>query len=232
MKVELTKTFFAEAAHRNPNGPPRTRRLHGHSYEIVLVVEGEVTSEVGWLIDYGDISAAFKPVYQQLDHALLNDIPDLDDPTVPGLRGWLLRKLTPVLPGLKDVRVAIVGACAYAPEFLPPRPGEGLPGAVRLTFEAAQSLAQLPGAHKCHHMHGHSYRVEIAADDPEALREPLREVYDLVDHTCLNDVPGLETATCEIICHWLWQRLAACPAGIRAIAVQETNSARCTYYGE
>ncbi|HQH67975.1 MAG TPA: 6-carboxytetrahydropterin synthase, partial [Candidatus Hydrogenedentes bacterium] len=62
--------------------------------------------------------------------------------------------------------------------------------------------------------------------------EPLREVYELLDHTCLNEVPGLETATCEIICHWLWQRLAACPAGIRAIAVQETHSARCTYYGE
>ncbi len=232
MKVQLTKTFFAEAAHRNPGGPPKTRRLHGHSYEIVLVVEGEVSSEFGWLIDYGDITAAFKPIYQQVDHAYLNDIPDLDAPTVPGLRDWIFRKLAPALPGLKDVRVAIVGDCTYAPELIPPCPETKQPGAIRFTFEAAQSLTQLPETHKCHQMHGHSYRVEVAADDPEALRGPLRDVYELLDHTSLNEVPGLEIATCEVICHWLWQRLAACPAGIRAIAVQETPSARCTYYGE
>ncbi len=232
MNVELTKTFFAEAAHRNPNGPEKTRRLHGHSYEITLVVEGEVTSDIGWLVDYGDIGAAFNPLYRQLDHAVLNDIKDLSEPTVPGLRAWIFRKLKPALPCLKDVRVAIVGACAFAPELLPPRPAERLPGAVRFTFEAAQSLAQLPPAHKCHNMHGHSYRVEVAADKPELLHDALREVYGLLDHTCLNDIPGLESATCEIICRWLWERLAMHPADVRVVIVQETHSARCLYYGK
>ena len=98
------------------------------------------------LVLYGDVPLIQTETLQRLlaaEGRLAVLVADLDDPTVPGLREWLLRKLTPVLPGLKDVRVAIVGACTYAPEFLPPRPGEGLPGAVRFTFEAAQSLAEL-----------------------------------------------------------------------------------------
>lgn len=232
MNVTLTKTFFAEAAHHNPHGTETTQRLHGHSCQITLVVEGEVSQNIGWLMDYGDISAAFTPLYKQIDHAVLNDIDDLSDPTVPGLRDWLIRKLKPSLPCLKDVRVAIVGACTFKPEFLPPRPEENLPAAVRFTFEAAQSLAQLPESHKCHHMHGHTYRVEVAADIPEALVEPLHEIYALVDHTCLNDIPELQKGTCEVICRWLWERLERYPVGIRAVIVQETNSARCIYYGK
>lgn len=232
MNVTLTKTFFAEAAHRNPGGSETTRRLHGHSYEITLVVEGEVSPSIGWLLDYGDISAAFKPFYEQIDHAVLNDIEDLADPTVPGLRKWLIHKLKPILPCLKDVRVSIVGACVFNPEPVPPRPEEGLPAAIRFTFEAAQSLAQLPESHKCHNMHGHSYRVEVAADKPETLIEPLRETYGVLDHSCLNELPGLEGATCEIICRWLWERLEGHAAGVQAVIVQETDSARCIYYGK
>ena len=232
MKVELTKVFFAEAAHFNPDGPEKAQRLHGHSYAITLVVEGEVLSDIGWLIDYSDIGTAFKPLYEQIDHAVINDISDLDEPTVPGLRAWILCKMRTALACLKDVRVTIVGDLAFAPKLLPARPEEGLPTALRFTFEAAQSLAQLPESHKCHNMHGHSYRVEVAADEPEALHEPLREVYDLLDHACLNEIPGLESATCEIICRWLWDRLERHPAGVRAVVVQETNSARCLYHGE
>ncbi|HQH54662.1 MAG TPA: 6-carboxytetrahydropterin synthase [Candidatus Hydrogenedentes bacterium] len=232
MNVELTKSFFAEAAHHNPRGNEKTSRLHGHSFDITLVVEGEVLSEPAWLIDYGDITAAFNPLYEQIDHAVLNEIEDLADPTVHGLRDWLFRKLKPALPCLKDVRVRIVGACSFAPERVPPRPEEGLPAAIRFTFEAAQSLAQLPETHKCHNMHGHSYRVEVAADDLEAVNEPLREIYAILDHRCLNDIPGLESATCEIICYWLWERLKMHRAGVRAVGVQETNFARCLYYGK
>ncbi|MFO7976929.1 MAG: 6-carboxytetrahydropterin synthase [Candidatus Hydrogenedentota bacterium] len=232
MNVTLTKRFFAEAAHWNPQGSEATQRLHGHSYEITLVVEGEVSPTIGWFIDYADISAAFKPLYKQIDHAVLNDIDDLADTTVPGLRDWIMRNLKPALPSLKDVRVAIVGACAFNPELVPPRPEDGLPGGVRFTFEAAQSLAQLPEDHKCHNMHGHSYRVEVAADAPEALTDALREVYEFLDHRCLNEIPRLEKATSEVICRWLWERLEGHPAAIRAVIVQETNSARCIYHGK
>ncbi len=54
----------------------------------------------------------------------------------------------------------------------------------------------------------------------------------VLDHTCLNETPGLEGTTCEHMCQWLWNRLAEMGQTPLATVVQETNSARCYYYGE
>src|SRR5436853_7925676 len=83
MKVELRKSFQFEAAHLLPNLPTshKCRRLHGHSFQAEIVVAGECDLQLGWLMDYADISDAFKPFWEQLDHRYLNDIPGLQNPT-------------------------------------------------------------------------------------------------------------------------------------------------------
>ena len=53
-----------------------------------------------------------------------------------------------------------------------------------------------------------------------------------LDHRTLNDVPGLENPTAEVLCGWLWQRLAPHLPRLSAITVHETCTARCTYRGE
>ena len=67
MRVELRKTFQFEAAHLLPHLPKthKCRRLHGHSFVVDVVVEGECDPKLGWLMDYADISAAFKPIHDQ-----------------------------------------------------------------------------------------------------------------------------------------------------------------------
>lgn len=232
MKVELTKTQYAEAAHRNPKGTEAQQRLHGHSYRIDLVAEGEVTSELGWLVDFGDIKRAFAPLYKQIDHGDLDAIEGLHDSTLPGLRAWIMKRLSPQLPMLKDVRVFIEGDCAFRPVELPPDAVEDLSARTRFTFEAAQYLPQLPPEHPCRRLHGHSYRVEVGAGDLAALRPHLEELYNLLDHRCLNDIPGLENATCEVIGEWLWKRFERVVNDLRVIVVQETDTARCIYRGE
>ncbi len=178
MKVELVRTFFFEAAHRNPRGDARQQRVHGHSYRADLVVAGKVASEYGWLMDYGDIKALFQPLYAQLDHHYLNEnTPELQDTRLPALRAWILERLQPQLPMLADVRVSIVGDLAFKPVQLEAEPSKKLPARWRFTFEAAQSLPQLPDSHPCHLLHGHSYRVEAGAADMESLRAALEEIY-------------------------------------------------------
>lgn len=232
MRVHLTKTFWVEAAHRNPAGGAAQARLHGHSYRIDIHAAGEVASPYGWLIDYGEIKARFRPLYEQLDHRCLNDVAGLEDTTLPGLRAWLLEQFAPRLDTLTDIRVAIVGDCEYRPAALDADPAQGLPARLRFTFEAAQYLGQLPEGHPCRNLHGHSYRIEAAAADLDGLRAPLRGLYDALDHRCLNDIAGLENATCEIIARWMWERLAPEAAGLELLIVQETDSARCIYHGE
>jgi len=63
-----------------------------------------------------------------------------------------------------------------------------------------------------------------------AVVEPL--LLKELDHRTLNDVPGLENPTSEVLCGWLWSRLATRIPGLSAVTVHETCTARCTYRGQ
>ena len=108
MKMELRKSFQFEAAHLLPRLPRshKCRRLHGHSFKVEIAVAGECDPELGWLMDYADLSAAFKPIWQQLDHYYLNEIPGLENPTSENLAVWIWRRLKRKLPLLTEVVVA------------------------------------------------------------------------------------------------------------------------------
>lgn len=231
MQVELTRTFFFEAAHRNPKGTPAQQRVHGHSYGVELVVRGEVQSPYGWLIDYGDIKRGFQPIYDQLDHAYLNELPGHGDTRLMALQAWIAQRAQEALPMVTDVRLSIRGDLRFAPQRLGDDPIRNLPERVRFTFEAAQSLPQLPAGHHCHNLHGHSYRMEVGAANLDALEPALREIYDALDHTNLDETPGLEGSTCEHICRWVWQWLANEGHAPTIVVVQETEASRCAYYG-
>ncbi len=118
--MELRKTFHIEAAHRLPHVPQghKCGRLHGHSFAIEIALKGPVGSHTGWVLDYADIKAAFKPLYDQLDHNYLNDLPGLENPTSENLAIWVWRALQQSLPGLMEVVVAetCTSRCIYRGE--------------------------------------------------------------------------------------------------------------------
>src|SRR6476660_9625859 len=92
MRVELTKDYRFEAAHRLPQVPPdhKCSRMHGHSFCVEITIAGEVDQAMGWLQDFGDITAIVEPMLKrELDHRTLNDIPGLENPTSEVLCGWL-----------------------------------------------------------------------------------------------------------------------------------------------
>jgi 6-pyruvoyltetrahydropterin/6-carboxytetrahydropterin synthase len=119
MKVvmELRKTFQFEAAHLLPKLPEshKCRRLHGHSFSVEICIEGPCDPELGWVMDYADISAAFRPLYRELDHRYLNEIPGLENPTSENIATFIWDRLKPVLPLLKEVVVAetCTARCIY-----------------------------------------------------------------------------------------------------------------------
>ncbi len=117
MKIELRKTFQFEAAHLLPHLPEthKCRRLHGHSFQAEIVVAGECDERLGWLIDYADITQAFKPLWEQLDHRYLNEVPGLENPTSENIARWIWDRLKPGLPLLIEVQVAetCTARCVY-----------------------------------------------------------------------------------------------------------------------
>lgn len=124
MRVELSKEFGFEAAHRLPRVPAghKCGRLHGHSFRIEVKLEGAVDPETGFLLDYGVISGAFADLRDLLDHNYLNEIPGLENPTSEELARWIWEKLAPRLPALTEVlvRETCTTACRYrGPEGFP-----------------------------------------------------------------------------------------------------------------
>ncbi len=115
--VELFKEFTFEAAHLLPHVPQghKCGRLHGHSFRVAIYIEGEVDPYTGWIRDFSEIKAIFKPIYDRLDHYYLNDIPGLENPTSENLAKWIWQQLKPLLPELSRVRVheTCTSGCEY-----------------------------------------------------------------------------------------------------------------------
>jgi 6-pyruvoyltetrahydropterin/6-carboxytetrahydropterin synthase len=118
--MEIFKEFTFEAAHRLPNVPEghKCARLHGHSFTVAIYVDGAVDPETGWVMDFGDIKSAFKPLYDQLDHYYLNEIEGLENPTSENLAQWIWERLKPGLPELSKIVVneTCTSGCIYRGE--------------------------------------------------------------------------------------------------------------------
>ena len=117
-RVELTKEFTFEAAHRLPNVPAdhKCYRMHGHGFRVEIAVAGEIDARLGWLVDYADISAVVEPLIRnELDHRTLNDVRGLENPTSEMLCVWLWQRLHPRLPGLASIVVheTCTARCTY-----------------------------------------------------------------------------------------------------------------------
>jgi len=115
--MELRKSFQFEAAHLLPRLPRshKCRRLHGHSFKLEILVAGQCDPNLGGLMDYADISRAFKPIHDRLDHTFLNDLPGLLNPTSENIAAWIWKRLKPKLPLLTEVVVAetCTARCVY-----------------------------------------------------------------------------------------------------------------------
>jgi 6-pyruvoyltetrahydropterin/6-carboxytetrahydropterin synthase len=115
--MEVFKQFTFEAAHRLPNLPAEHKcsRLHGHSFRVEIHVDGPVSDELGWVVDFGEIKQAFRSCYERLDHRYLNDIEGLENPTSENLAVWIWERVAPELPGLSSVvvRETCTTGCVY-----------------------------------------------------------------------------------------------------------------------
>ena len=60
-------------------------RLHGHSFAVRISVAGDVHNDTGWVMDFSDVSAAFKPLLKRPDPHYLNEVDDLGNRTSENL---------------------------------------------------------------------------------------------------------------------------------------------------
>ena len=84
-------------------------------------------------------------------------------------------------------------------------------------------------------LHGHSFRVEATirgeaappvgwVEDLAALDQALKAAAAELDHSLLNEHPGLESPTLETLCVWFADKLSARFGGLCRIAVSRPTS--------
>ena len=117
MRAELTKTFRFDAAHHLPNVAPdhKCARPHGHGYRLTVHVAGQVDPHVGWVMDFSEIRQAVEPLIQRLDHADLNAVEGLANPTSEMIARWFWDRIRPSLSQLQAVTVqeSESSSCTY-----------------------------------------------------------------------------------------------------------------------
>lgn len=117
MRSRLERSYRFEAAHFLPRVPAghKCARMHGHSYEIQIAIEGEVDATLGWVMDFAALDEYAMPLVKLLDHQILNEIEGLDNPTIELLAAWWWQRLRPTLPQLVEVTAAetVTSRCIF-----------------------------------------------------------------------------------------------------------------------
>ena len=120
MRTRLERTYRFESAHFLPKVPEghKCARMHGHSYVVGVVIEGDIDPDRGWLMDFSDIDKHVQPLVTSLDHRVLNEVAGLDNPTSELLAVWLWGKIRATLPELVEVAVSETASsrCVYRGE--------------------------------------------------------------------------------------------------------------------
>lgn len=107
-------------------------------------------------------------------------------------------------------------------------------------FEAAHLLPNVAESHKCRRLHGHSFAVDVHVRGPLGpvtgwvldfadVAGAWEPVHELVDHRYLNEVPGLDNPTSEVLAVWIWDHLSPSLPGLAKVVVHETCTSAVVY---
>jgi 6-pyruvoyltetrahydropterin/6-carboxytetrahydropterin synthase len=68
--MKIAKEFHWEMGHRLPEHFGKCKNIHGHSYRMIVEVEGSVNDR-GMIMDYYDLKKVVNPIIEELDHAFM-----------------------------------------------------------------------------------------------------------------------------------------------------------------
>lgn len=107
-------------------------------------------------------------------------------------------------------------------------------------IESARFLPNLPASHPCSRMHGHSFKIILSfvgnIKQPEGwvidyheVTKKIEPILKQLDHKVLNEVPGLENPTSEMLAVWLYNEIKKQMPELTRITVAETPLTECSY---
>jgi len=211
----------------------RARELHGHSFLVRIRAQlpDEWASFTG--AEVAELRRVAAAVVERLDYSFLND--HLATPTDENLARWIRERIE--LPSLD-----VVGIQSTSNQGADIDQDNNAHIWRRFRFEAAHKLPNVPEGHQCGRMHGHGFEVICHASqnidnqdigvDFDHLEKIWQPIYSELNLSCLNDIPGLENPTSEMLAAWIWARLKPKLAELSWITIYETTTAGCHFDGK
>lgn len=107
-------------------------------------------------------------------------------------------------------------------------------------IESARYLPHLPPEHPCSRMHGHSFKIILTLVGPldaqrgwvidyNDIQKKMQPLLNQLDHRVLNEVPGLENPTSELLAKWLYDHGSQHLESLVRVTVAETPLTECSY---
>lgn len=89
-----------DAAHALVGYPGECRQLHGHTWDVEVIVSGRQLDDVGIVYDFKDLKANLLSILNDYDHVFLNDVPPFDaiNATAENLARVIYERLETMLP--------------------------------------------------------------------------------------------------------------------------------------
>lgn len=93
--MKIVKKFMFNSAHFLPHYKGKCKQLHGHTYFLDVILDGEINPDTGMIMDFKDIEyIVTTKVIDRLDHKLLNDV--IDNPTAENTILWIRKELSKI----------------------------------------------------------------------------------------------------------------------------------------
>jgi 6-pyruvoyltetrahydropterin/6-carboxytetrahydropterin synthase len=183
--------------------------MHGHGFEVVLHADASMAGARA--LNHDDIDTAWAPLQALLDHACLNDLPGLANPTSEVLSGWIWARLQPQLPALSSVTVYETASCGAIFD------GQRYRVWKELTLDSAVQVRRAPESSALRRLHGHTYtlRLHLTAPlddvlgwtidfgDVKSLFEP---IFLQLDHQPLHEIADLADGDSASVARWIFER--------------------------
>jgi 6-pyruvoyltetrahydropterin/6-carboxytetrahydropterin synthase len=226
-RLRVWRRYPLQAAHQLPHVPPRHKcsRMHGHGFQVALCGDYGEEPPPSALV-YDRLDEAWAPLHVMLNHACLNDIEGLENPTSEIIAGWIWNRLNSELPELSSVLVHETASC-----------GARFDGSrywiwKDAMFDSARRAPAGIGAQGRRGITGHTYLLRLHLQAPldpimgwaldfGEVKDSFSPVFLELDHRLLDEVVG---QACDVttVASWIRRRMTDVLPQLRRIDLYET----------
>lgn len=223
------RRYRFQAAHQLPHVAPghKCGNMHGHSFAVVLHAKHNI-GEGDLSIDYDVLDKIWAPVFSQLDHECLNQIPGLKNPTSEMISKWIWEKLKPTFNQLSCVTVYETASCGANYD------GHQFEIWKDFSFDSSAKFAHAPEGSKRAKLHGYTYllRLRIKGQFDEKMgwaidfgdvKDAFNPIFKAIDHQPLWNMSGLADSDVQSIARFVFDKAKVTLPYLTALELYEST---------